>query len=86
MTVSQVFNASDEAAAANNYPNIRVFTVGQGTNSTTPLVQLKTIEQAWAVASSTSIGGPQWGYFSASCWFFGRTVFDGLGGKVHRQY
>jgi len=80
--VSNGFNASEEASLANNYPRIRVFTVGQGTQSTSPLQQLHTIEQGWAIASNTSIGGPQWGYFSAVCWFFGRDVHDALGGKV----
>jgi hypothetical protein len=34
-TTSMVFNASTEIAKADQYPNIRVFTVGQGTTSAT---------------------------------------------------
>jgi sialate O-acetylesterase len=78
MTVIDVFNGSTEAQRANNYPNIRVFTVGQGTQSSTPLTSLKTITQPWAVASNLSIGGPGWAYFSATCWFFGRTISDAI--------
>lgn len=81
-TVTNGFNATQEVAAANNYPNIRLFTVGQGTTSNTPLQNLSTIEQRWSVASNVSVGGAQWGYFSAVCWFFGRDIYDALGGRV----
>jgi sialate O-acetylesterase len=50
-------NSSAEAADASNYPAIRIFTVGQGTSSKTPLNDLQTISQLWAVASNTSISG-----------------------------
>jgi len=76
MTVSEVFNATEEAAKANNYPNIRVFTVGQTTVSNTPLPELASIEQPWSVSSSASIGAAAWSYFSAACWFFGRDLYD----------
>lgn len=70
-------NATAEAQAANNYPHIRLFTVGQGTSSTTPLTDLKTVEQTWEVASNASVtAGGGWGYFSAVCWFFGKQVSE----------
>jgi len=76
-------NASAEAALADSYPLIRLFTVGQGTQSKTPLDDLQTIEQAWSVADRTSIGGRRrFGHFSAVCWIFGREVFDAIGGSV----
>lgn len=75
-------NVSAEIAAADHYPLIRLFTVGQGTNSTTPLQQLKTIEQPWTVASSAAVGVGAWKSFSAVCWFTYRHVFDALGGTV----
>ena len=62
-------NATAEIANANNYPNIRVFTVGDGTSSTVPLKELNTTSQVWSVASNTSIGGPGWDYMSV------RTIF-----------
>ena len=72
-------NASAEAENANNYPDIRLFTVGQGTSSKTPLNDLKTIEQKWAVANATSVsGGGGFGYFSSVCWFFGKRIYDSL--------
>ena len=63
-------NATQEAAVANNYPNIRVFTVGQGTSSKTPLNDLATIEQVWAVATNKSVdNGRAFDFFSSVCWY-----------------
>lgn len=75
-------NITAELAAANLYPLIRTFTVGEGTSSATPLLELKTILQNWSIASNTSIGGPGWSYTSAVCWFTYRNVFNELGGSV----
>jgi sialate O-acetylesterase len=85
-----ITNASHEALLADNYPTIRLFTVGQGTpyqSGRQPLDNLLTVEQNWTVASSKSVAAPaaagiQFGVFSAVCWIFGRTIHDGLGGKV----
>jgi sialate O-acetylesterase len=82
MTMSNCNNASSEISSANAFPDIRVFTVGQGTQSNTPLTRLSTIAQRWAVASNSSIGGPDWQYFSGLCWLFGKGIYDSLGGKV----
>jgi sialate O-acetylesterase len=80
-------NATAEAALADKYPTIRLFTVGQKTSSKIPLHDLQTIEQNWTVASHTTIaGGGRFGYFSAVCWIFGRTIHDKLGGKVPLGY
>jgi sialate O-acetylesterase len=81
-TTINVPNASTEIADADNYGLIRVFTVGQATSSPTPLLFLQTVEQPWAAASHTSIGGQAWAYFSAVCWFTYRDVFNGLGKNV----
>lgn len=65
-------NASAYRQEANKYGNIRLITVGQKTSSKTPLLDLQTIEQAWAPASNTSVSdGSKFNYFSAVCWFFG---------------
>jgi len=75
-------NVTAEIALANSYPNIRVFTVGDGTSSTSPLRELNTTSQTWSVASNTSIGGPGWNYMSAVCWLTYRDIYDALGGAV----
>jgi len=80
-TVSSV-NGTAEVAAADGYPRIRVMTVGEGDTSYTPLNNLASIAQTWSVASAASIGVGNWSEFSAVCWFFGRDLFNGLGGTV----
>lgn len=76
-------NASSYEKEADRYPNIRLFTVGQATKSNVPLMDLQTIEQPWAVANAKSVSdGSAFNYFSAVCWFFGKNIYDGLGGKV----
>ena len=81
-TLLSAFNASVEVARAQAYPDIRVFTVGQGTTSYTPLTQLGSVAQNWSVASSATIGVGNWSQFSAVRWLFGRNVYDALGGSV----
>jgi sialate O-acetylesterase len=76
-------NSTAEALRANDYPHVRLFTVGQGTSSDTPLKDLQTIEQQWSVANSATVSNDNgFGYFSAVCWFFGRTISEGLDNKV----
>jgi sialate O-acetylesterase len=77
-TLTSGLNATQEIALADDYPLIRLFTVGQGTASNITLSSLASVEQPWVVASSASVGNNNWTYFSAVCWLFGRDVFDGL--------
>ena len=83
-TLASAFNATAEIAAigTTKYANIRVFTVGDGTTSDTPLLQLGSIVQPWAAATSAVVGLGTWSSFSATCWFFVRDVFDALNGTV----
>lgn len=78
MSVAGVTGASLEIQQAQNYPYIRVFSVGQSNYSTSPLSELaKPPQVSWTRASSTSIGGSgAFSYFSATCWFFGRSLYD----------
>ena len=80
MTVSIIFNATEEIANAGNYPKIRVFTAALN-GSLTPIEELIAIMQNWSIASSKSIGGPDWMYFSAVCWLYGRMIHEALGGR-----
>ena len=76
-------NASAETALADNYPLIRLFTVGQKNSSLIPFADLQYVEQNWSVASHTSIAvGGRFGIFSSVCWFFGRHLFEQLGKTV----
>eukprot|EP00026_Physarum_polycephalum_P008241 Phypoly_transcript_08320.p1 GENE.Phypoly_transcript_08320~~Phypoly_transcript_08320.p1 ORF type:complete len:348 (+),score=41.52 Phypoly_transcript_08320:40-1083(+) len=77
-TVASAFNATEEIQAANNYPDIRVFSVGEATYSDVPLDMLKTIDLQWSVASAKTIGAGNWSYFSAVCWFTGRYLYEQL--------
>ncbi|CAI8011165.1 Sialate O-acetylesterase [Geodia barretti] len=74
-TVPQAFNASEEEALADKYPNIRLFTAALMA-SDTPVEELLAVEQPWSVASAKTVGGGNWTYFSASCWFYGRNIYD----------
>ncbi|CAF1652212.1 unnamed protein product [Adineta ricciae] len=80
MTVRDIFNATEEIANAEKYPKIRVFTNGR-TPSSTPVEESIQIVQKWSIASSSSIGGPSWTYFSAVCWLYGRMIHEALGGR-----
>jgi len=72
--------------AAQEFPHIRLFTVGQETDAATPLPDLQTVQQPWTPASYTSLISsaehPTYHYFSAMCWFFGTAVSTGLDHKV----
>lgn len=82
MSVDLGLNVSAELAAAESYPNIRLFTVGLGTLSAVPLPELQTVLQPWTRASRGSVGLGEWAAFSAVGWFFARDLFDARGGKV----
>ena len=76
-----MLNGTDEVAAADAFPDIRLFSVGQSTPRPpapgVPLQQLGTLEQPWARASAGSVAG-----FSAVCWVAGRALHARLGGSV----
>jgi sialate O-acetylesterase len=75
-------NVSAELEAANNYPNIRLFTVGIGTLSAVPLDNLQTLLQPWTRASNESVGLGPWAAFSAVGWYFCRDLFNAMSGAV----
>ena len=70
------------AGAGDKYSQIRIFTVGQGTTSAVPLTQLGSIVQTWTTATGPTVGLAEWTSFSATCWFFGRDIYDALNGTV----
>jgi len=73
-SVSGAFNASTEFLIANNYPNIRLFSVGHSNVSLTPLDQLLPGQlYTWAPVTNITVRG-----FSAVCWFAGRDLYDAV--------
>ncbi|CAB9520745.1 Sialate O-acetylesterase [Seminavis robusta] len=87
-TLDGTTNGTAEAKAGNDYPHIRLFTVGQGTNSPNmELDDLQTVLQPWTVANQFSLYSQgdkyfAFGFFSSTCWFFGQQVADGLDNQV----
>jgi hypothetical protein len=82
-SMQAVTNASVERQLANDHPTIRLLTVAPVRQSPYPLREVLVTEQRWSVSSNTSIafptpGNPEFGYFSAVCYFFGRGVSEGL--------
>jgi len=75
-TVSIGLDAQQAIQDAENYPYVRLFTVGQGNISTVPQSEFISVEQPWSVATIQTVGGPDWDYFSAACWFFGKELYD----------
>jgi len=80
LTVSMIYNGTEEIANAGNYPKIRVFTAAEKP-SATPIEELLDIELQWSVASPKSIGGPDNKYMSAVCWLYGRMIHEALGNR-----
>jgi sialate O-acetylesterase len=81
MTVSNAYNASQEIATA-NYDMIRIFTVRQNA-STEPLQHFgHYAQEGWNSATPKIVGGPDWQYTSATCYFFGRKVFLDTNQKI----
>ena len=80
LTVNMIYNGSNEIASADQFPKIRVFTAALR-SSNTPQEELLGTELNWSIASSHSIGGPDWQYMSAVCWLYGRMIHQSLGGR-----
>jgi sialate O-acetylesterase len=80
MTVSLIFNGTEEIANAGNYPKIRVFSAAMEP-SATPVEELIAIMLKWSVASPQSVGGPDWAFMSAVCWLYVRMIHQALGGR-----
>ena len=76
MTLSQALNSTAEIAAAGLDPSvrIRIMTLARNTSSF-PLDDISTPPLLpWSVASPETVGGKDWDFFSAACYFFGREL------------
>ncbi|XP_056398027.1 sialate O-acetylesterase isoform X2 [Hyla sarda] len=77
MTVSQIFNASQEMALAAQYPYVRLFTASLET-SDTELLDLTKVDLEWSLPTPENLGHGDFQYFSAVCWIFGRHLAQKL--------
>ncbi len=73
LTVSLIYNATEEIANAGNFSKIRIFTNFQ-IPSAIPVEESLGIALNWSIASSETVGGPDWQYMSAVCWLYGRII------------
>ncbi|XP_066929967.1 sialate O-acetylesterase-like [Clytia hemisphaerica] len=76
-TVGMSSTSEEEFAAADERPDIRLFTVKRNYSEIAVNdIQYVNIWQNWTKASRESVGGPNFKYFSAVCWMFGRRLYD----------
>ena len=91
LSVNAAFNASNELAAASQYTNIRLATPDLIAASSPQLDVPSKADYAWARSSSeamvtwseerlTKFARSSW--FSATCYFFGRSMYTALDGQV----
>ena len=80
LAVPAMVNAQLAVQQANNYPYIRLFSPSAASPSSSPLLQLNAPPVLnWSPASSSAVGGGNWSFFSATCWFFGKALYDSKG-------
>ena len=77
MSLLGVFNGSVEANNGGNFNKIRLMTASL-VSSPTPVYDLLSIQQRWSTSSAASLGNGAWSYFSATCWYFGKTLNQNL--------
>ncbi|XP_071625267.1 sialate O-acetylesterase isoform X1 [Heliangelus exortis] len=81
MTVLQITNASQELAAASQYPYVRLFAVAP-TRSDHELQDLEGIDLPWSIPRAEILGHGNFTYFSAICWLLGQRLYETLGYPV----
>eukprot|EP01084_Bolivina_argentea_P283290 485116_1 len=70
--VQYVINKSEEIQDANNYPFIRIMQVNLS-KADVPQIELIKVALNWSITSNKTIPS-----FSATCWFFGRDLYESL--------
>lgn len=83
-TTRDLANATAEIAAADSYSGrLRLFSGDESFNITNippfPAAEMAHIALPWANATSATVGGPSWVYFSALCWLSIKNLADSLG-------
>lgn len=78
-----MINFTAEITTASNFLLIRVATGGQTYNLTEPMDDFGWVKQPWAVSSPNVVGGSgPWAWFSVTCFFFCRDLFQALGSET----
>ncbi|XP_038609330.1 sialate O-acetylesterase [Tachyglossus aculeatus] len=77
MTVSQIFNATEEQSEASAYPHVRIFAVSLS-QAEQELEDLEAVDLPWSVPTPENLGHGNFQFFSAVCWLFGRQLYDRL--------
>ena len=85
-SLTDSYTANTSIADSVNYPNMRLLGIQKKT-SLTPLndtINRWTDGAQWVVPAPKYVGGPSFDYFSAVCWYFGRTLYKAVntGGAV----
>ena len=76
-SVNDSFDGPEAVADSINYPNLRLFSVAEKA-SLLPLndtINRWRDGEQWVVSQPMYVGGPSFNYFSATCYFFGRSVY-----------
>lgn len=77
MTVSQIFNATRELSNTAAYQSVRIF-VASLVQAEQELEDLAEVDLQWSKPTSKNLGHGDFEYMSATCWLFGRYLYDTL--------
>lgn len=86
MPLGLTFNWSNEIVNAHKYTKMRLLTV-ELNSSSTPLCDITQYAQKWSIPSKETLinsknPADSWSYFSATCWHFGKRLFENLNNNV----
>ena len=76
-TLINSFGGEQAVTDAGHYPQLRLLTLLRhsaltAANDSTP----RWNQSGWEVSAPQWVNGPNWGYFSAICWYMGRVIYD----------
>jgi hypothetical protein len=74
------FTGNESVADSGNYPHLRLLSIAN-TASLAPLNDTQpawTDGQAWVVSQPRYVGGCSWCFFSAVCYYYGRSLYRAL--------
>lgn len=77
MTVSQIFNATQELSNTAAYQSVRIFSVALA-QAMEELEDLPRVDLEWSKPTAKNLGHGNFEYMSAVCWLFGRYLYDTL--------